>query len=86
MKLFLDDFFQRQWLGKDPFAEVENLDGEVFRNIKNRRTLKFSLDGITPTRSPDTPCKNCVVNCKMSITSGLLLWTTRGILNPLESV
>lgn len=45
MKLFLDDFFQRQWLGKDPFAEVENLDGKVFRNIKNRRTLKFSLDG-----------------------------------------
>ena len=43
MKLFLDDFFQRQWLGKDPFAEVENLDGKVFRNIKNRRTLNFLL-------------------------------------------
>ncbi|MEA4861738.1 MAG: lipopolysaccharide core heptose(I) kinase RfaP [Victivallaceae bacterium] len=45
MKVFLDDTFAGLWCGRDPFAEVERLEGEVFRHVKNRRTLKFSLDG-----------------------------------------
>lgn len=45
MRLFLDEFFRRLWLGKDPFAEVERLEGRVFRQIKNRRTIKFAIDG-----------------------------------------
>lgn len=45
MKLFLDDVFSALWRGRDPFGEVEKLDGEVFRRVKNRRTLKFDASG-----------------------------------------
>lgn len=45
MKVFLDEFFRSLWADKDPFAEVEKLEGKVYRNIKNRRTLKFTIDG-----------------------------------------
>lgn len=31
------------WKGKDPFVEVEKLQGEVFRALETRRTLRFSL-------------------------------------------
>lgn len=43
MKLFLDEFFRIFWKGKDPFAEVELLEGKVFRAIKNRRTVNFMV-------------------------------------------
>lgn len=31
------------WKGKDPFVEVEKLQGEVFRALETRKTLRFSL-------------------------------------------
>lgn len=37
--------FSREWQGKDPFAEVLKLDGEVFRALETRRTLRFELAG-----------------------------------------
>lgn len=37
--------FSREWQGKDPFAEVVKLDGEVFRALETRRTLRFELAG-----------------------------------------
>lgn len=45
MKVFLDQFYTKLWANKDIFTEVEKLDGNVFRNIKNRRTLQFTQDG-----------------------------------------
>ncbi len=45
MKLFLDEDFSEFWRGRDPFAEVAALDGEVFRHVKSRRTLRFELGG-----------------------------------------
>ena len=41
----LDETFAALWRGRDPFAEVEKLEGEVFRNVKNRRTFRFEIDG-----------------------------------------
>ncbi|MDD4317393.1 MAG: lipopolysaccharide core heptose(I) kinase RfaP [Victivallaceae bacterium] len=44
-ELFLDQTFQKNWEGCDPFTEAECLDGEVFREVKTRRTFRFELDG-----------------------------------------
>ncbi|AFJ48931.1 lipopolysaccharide core heptose(I) kinase RfaP [Shimwellia blattae] len=33
------------WRGKDAFAEVQKLRGEVFRELETRRTLRFELAG-----------------------------------------
>lgn len=37
--------FDALWSGKDPFKEVFALEGEVFRNVKNRRTFRIEIDG-----------------------------------------
>lgn len=37
--------FDRLWNGKDAFEEVFALEGEVFRNVKNRRTFRIEVDG-----------------------------------------
>ena len=37
--------FATLWQGKDPFAEVEKIGGETFREVKARRTLRFSAAG-----------------------------------------
>ena len=41
----LDETFTALWRGRDPFAEVEKLEGEIFRNVKNRRTFRFEIGG-----------------------------------------
>lgn len=33
------------WRGKDAFEEVKTLQGEVFRELETRRTLRFELAG-----------------------------------------
>ena len=33
------------WRGKDAFAEVKKLQGEVFRELETRRTIRFELAG-----------------------------------------
>jgi len=45
MKLFLSKQFEMAWKDKDPFAEVEKLQGEVFRELEGRKTLRFNLAG-----------------------------------------
>ncbi|MDF7666911.1 lipopolysaccharide core heptose(I) kinase RfaP [Orbaceae bacterium ESL0727] len=35
--------FAKYWENKDPFTEVEQLDGEIYRAVKQRKTLKFQL-------------------------------------------
>jgi len=37
--------FDRLWENKDPFAEVFALEGEEFRNVKNRRTFRIGIGG-----------------------------------------
>ncbi|MDR1275478.1 MAG: lipopolysaccharide core heptose(I) kinase RfaP [Candidatus Accumulibacter sp.] len=46
MKLVLAEPFLSLWRGKDPFVEVENLQGEIFRDMKVRRTLRVEIDGL----------------------------------------
>ncbi|MDR0701445.1 MAG: lipopolysaccharide core heptose(I) kinase RfaP [Azoarcus sp.] len=37
--------FDRLWAGRDPFAEAESLQGQVFRELAGRRTLRTEVDG-----------------------------------------
>ncbi len=37
--------FDRLWAGRDAFAEVERLRGEVYRELEARRTLRTEVDG-----------------------------------------
>lgn len=41
----LKEPFATQWRGKDPFAEVVKLEGEVFRALESRRTIRFEMEG-----------------------------------------
>ena len=43
--LFLDEPFRSLWQGQDPFVAVEALQGEVFRELEARRTLRTEVDG-----------------------------------------
>ncbi len=45
MKLYLREDIKSVWQGKDPFQEVLKLKGEVFREVKERTTLRFELNG-----------------------------------------
>jgi len=45
MVLYLRKEFEEAWRGKDPFAEVDKLQGKVYRLVKTRRTLQFDLNG-----------------------------------------
>ena len=41
----LKEPFATLWRGKDPFEEVKTLQGEVFRELETRRTLRFEMAG-----------------------------------------
>jgi heptose I phosphotransferase len=43
--LVLDEPFRSLWAGRDPFAAVEALEGEVFRELEARRTLRAEIGG-----------------------------------------
>ncbi|MCK5697464.1 MAG: lipopolysaccharide core heptose(I) kinase RfaP [Gammaproteobacteria bacterium] len=43
MLLELNETFTQQWHNKDPFNESEKLQGEVFRALEARKTLRFSV-------------------------------------------
>ena len=45
MKLILAEPFKRLWAGRDAFTEVERLEGEVYRELEGRRTLRTEVDG-----------------------------------------
>ena len=45
MTLVLNEPFKTLWAGRDAFVEVENLQGEVFRELEARRTLRTEVDG-----------------------------------------
>jgi len=45
MQLILAEPFKSLWRGKDAFAEVERLEGQVYRELEGRRTLRTEVDG-----------------------------------------
>lgn len=45
MTLVLQEPFKQLWAGKDAFVEVEQLQGEVFRELEARRTLRTEVNG-----------------------------------------
>ncbi|WP_248795997.1 lipopolysaccharide core heptose(I) kinase RfaP [Pseudomonas sp. MWU13-2105] len=45
MKLILAEPFKRLWAGRDAFAEVERLEGVVYRELEARRTLRTEVAG-----------------------------------------
>ncbi|KRP64581.1 lipopolysaccharide core heptose(I) kinase RfaP [Pseudomonas orientalis] len=45
MKLMLAEPFKTLWAGHDAFAAVERLEGEVYRELEARRTLRTEVDG-----------------------------------------
>ncbi|WP_437882623.1 lipopolysaccharide core heptose(I) kinase RfaP [Pseudomonas sp. LRF_L74] len=45
MKVVLNEPFASLWAGRDPFAAVEALEGQVYRELEGRRTLRTEVDG-----------------------------------------
>ena len=45
LTLILGEPFRSLWAGRDPFAAVEALRGEVFRELEARRTLRVEVGG-----------------------------------------
>jgi heptose I phosphotransferase len=43
-QLYLSDDFSTAWAGQDPFFCVEKLTGEIYRQVANRKTLRFELN------------------------------------------
>lgn len=43
MQLELSSQFKQLWKNKDPFIEVEKLQGEVYRALEARKTLRFTF-------------------------------------------
>ncbi len=44
-RLYLEEPFASLWSGQDPFSAVERLEGEVFRELEARRTLRTEVNG-----------------------------------------
>ena len=44
-QLVLEEPWRSLWAGKDPFVAVEALEGEVFRELEGRRTLRTEVAG-----------------------------------------
>jgi len=42
---FLEEPFRSLWAGEDPFVAVEALEGQVFRELDGRRTLRSEVAG-----------------------------------------
>ena len=45
MKLIVTEPFKTLWAGRDPFEAVEQLHGQVYRELEGRRTLRTEIDG-----------------------------------------
>ncbi len=44
-QIWLSDRFRTLWEGRDPFDEVDRFQGEVFREVASRRTIRVALEG-----------------------------------------
>jgi lipopolysaccharide core heptose(I) kinase len=47
MTVYLREDIAAQWRGRDPFVVADQLQGEVYRSVKTRRTLRFETGGKT---------------------------------------
>ena len=45
LNIHLEEPFRSLWAGRDPFVAVEALQGEVFRELEARRTLRTEVGG-----------------------------------------
>ncbi|UVE18311.1 lipopolysaccharide core heptose(I) kinase RfaP [Pseudomonas sp. LS44] len=45
MTVILSEPFKSLWAGRDPFAAVEQLQGQVYRELEGRRTLRTEVAG-----------------------------------------
>jgi len=45
VRLILAEPFKKLWQDKDPFVEVLNLQGKLYRALEGRRTLRVEVDG-----------------------------------------
>ena len=45
MRLYLREDLAALWSGRDPLAEAFALDGEIFRNVARRKTMKVQIAG-----------------------------------------
>ena len=45
MRLILAEPFKSLWAGQDAFVAVEALQGQVYRELEGRRTLRTEVDG-----------------------------------------
>jgi heptose I phosphotransferase len=45
VKLILAEPFKRLWAGRDAFEAVEALEGQVYRELEGRRTLRTEVEG-----------------------------------------
>ena len=43
--VILEPPFSEAWKNKDPFEEVEKISGNVLRQVKTRRTMRFDFEG-----------------------------------------
>lgn len=43
--LYLDEKFQRYWGSSDPFVQLQSIEAKVYREVKARKTFRFTLDG-----------------------------------------
>lgn len=43
--LYLNEEFTRIFQGADPFEQLQSMDGKIYREVKGRKTLQFSLEG-----------------------------------------
>ncbi len=44
-QLWLSERFRVLWDGRDPFEQVDRLEGDVFRRVAARKTIRVALDG-----------------------------------------
>lgn len=45
MQLYLADVLSRVWADRDPFEAVEELQGQIYRSLDGRTTLRFEMEG-----------------------------------------
>ena len=45
-RVFLSDAFKQAWGQADPFEQARRLQGQVYRQVKGRRTVGFELNGL----------------------------------------
>lgn len=44
-QIWLSNRFRTLWDGQDPFEQVDRLQGEVFRDMKSRKTMRVIIEG-----------------------------------------